>query len=152
MGHPSHLISPARGQRLSLWAACWATITNRQGWPLCWQTNSPSIILTGVDMEPAGIRLPMPLSARSKTLMLSSRGWWQGVCLWHVRSRCVVPGSRSARPGPQDEETCNLGAALFREQQPPSSAIPYAHRETIAGQPHNVADEAMAPILTEYFQ
>ena len=30
--------------------------------------------------------------------------------------------------------------------------LPNAERYTIAGQPHNVADEAMAPVLIEYFQ
>jgi pimeloyl-ACP methyl ester carboxylesterase len=30
--------------------------------------------------------------------------------------------------------------------------LPNAQRYTIAGQPHNVADEAMAPVLIEYFQ
>ena len=33
-----------------------------------------------------------------------------------------------------------------------AAAIPHAQRSTIAGQPHNVADEAMAPVLMEYFQ
>ena len=33
-----------------------------------------------------------------------------------------------------------------------ATTLPHAHRHTIAGQPHNVADEAMAPILIEYFQ
>jgi pimeloyl-ACP methyl ester carboxylesterase len=33
-----------------------------------------------------------------------------------------------------------------------AAAIPHAQRYTIAGQPHNVADEAMAPVLKEYFQ
>jgi pimeloyl-ACP methyl ester carboxylesterase len=31
-------------------------------------------------------------------------------------------------------------------------ALPNAKRYTIAGQPHNVADEAMAPVLVEFFQ
>jgi pimeloyl-ACP methyl ester carboxylesterase len=31
-------------------------------------------------------------------------------------------------------------------------ALPHAQRYTIAGQPHNIADEAMAPVLKEYFQ
>ena len=31
-------------------------------------------------------------------------------------------------------------------------ALPNAKRFTIAGQPHNVADEAMAPVLVEFFQ
>lgn len=30
--------------------------------------------------------------------------------------------------------------------------LPHAQRSTIAGQPHNVADEAMAPVLLEFFQ
>jgi uncharacterized protein YbjT (DUF2867 family) len=30
--------------------------------------------------------------------------------------------------------------------------LPNAKRYTIAGQPHNVADEAMAPVLLEFFQ
>ena len=29
--------------------------------------------------------------------------------------------------------------------------LPHAHRHTIAGQPHNVADEAMAPVLVKFF-
>lgn len=33
-----------------------------------------------------------------------------------------------------------------------AAALPNARRYTIAGQPHNVADEAMAPVLIEYFQ
>ena len=33
-----------------------------------------------------------------------------------------------------------------------AAILPHAHRHTIAGQPHNVADEAMAPVLIEYFQ
>ncbi len=33
-----------------------------------------------------------------------------------------------------------------------AQVLPNAQRSTIAGQPHNVADEAMAPILLEYFQ
>jgi len=33
-----------------------------------------------------------------------------------------------------------------------ADTLPNARRYTIAGQPHNVADEAMAPILIEYFQ
>jgi hypothetical protein len=31
-------------------------------------------------------------------------------------------------------------------------ALPHAHRYTIAGQSHNVADEAMAPMLVKFFQ
>jgi len=33
-----------------------------------------------------------------------------------------------------------------------AETLPNARRHTIAGQPHNVADEAMAPVLIEYFQ
>lgn len=33
-----------------------------------------------------------------------------------------------------------------------AAAILHAQRSTIAGQPHNVADEAMAPVLREFFQ
>jgi pimeloyl-ACP methyl ester carboxylesterase len=33
-----------------------------------------------------------------------------------------------------------------------AAVIPKARRHTIAGQPHNVADEAMAPVLKEYLQ
>jgi pimeloyl-ACP methyl ester carboxylesterase len=33
-----------------------------------------------------------------------------------------------------------------------AAAIPNARRSTIAGQPHNVADEVMAPVLREFFQ
>jgi len=33
-----------------------------------------------------------------------------------------------------------------------ADTLPNAQRYTIAGQPHNVADEAMAPVLVEYFQ
>jgi pimeloyl-ACP methyl ester carboxylesterase len=33
-----------------------------------------------------------------------------------------------------------------------AAVLPNAQRSTIAGQPHNVADEAMAPVLREYFQ
>ena len=33
-----------------------------------------------------------------------------------------------------------------------ADTLPNARRYTIAGQPHNVADEAMAPVLIEYFQ
>jgi pimeloyl-ACP methyl ester carboxylesterase len=33
-----------------------------------------------------------------------------------------------------------------------AQVLPNTQRYTIAGQPHNVADEAMAPVLTEYFQ
>jgi pimeloyl-ACP methyl ester carboxylesterase len=33
-----------------------------------------------------------------------------------------------------------------------ADTLPNAQRYTIAGQPHNVADKAMAPVLAEYFQ
>ena len=33
-----------------------------------------------------------------------------------------------------------------------ADTLPNAQRYTIAGQPHNVTDEAMAPVLVEYFQ
>jgi pimeloyl-ACP methyl ester carboxylesterase len=33
-----------------------------------------------------------------------------------------------------------------------ADTLPNAQRRTIAGQPHNVADEAMAPVLIEYFK
>ncbi|MBO0779372.1 MAG: alpha/beta hydrolase, partial [Ktedonobacteraceae bacterium] len=33
-----------------------------------------------------------------------------------------------------------------------AGTLPNARRYTIAGQPHNVADEAMARVLVEYFQ
>lgn len=33
-----------------------------------------------------------------------------------------------------------------------AQVLPNAKRYTIAGQPHNVADEAMAPVLVEFFQ
>lgn len=33
-----------------------------------------------------------------------------------------------------------------------AATLPNARRYTIAGQPHNVADEAMTPVLIEYFQ
>jgi pimeloyl-ACP methyl ester carboxylesterase len=33
-----------------------------------------------------------------------------------------------------------------------AAVIPHAQRYTLAGQPHNVADEAMAPVLTKFFQ
>lgn len=32
-----------------------------------------------------------------------------------------------------------------------AEALPHAKRHTIAGQPHNVADDAMAPVLVEFF-
>ena len=33
-----------------------------------------------------------------------------------------------------------------------AAVLPHAQRTTIPGQPHNVADEAMAPVLIEFFQ
>ncbi len=33
-----------------------------------------------------------------------------------------------------------------------AETLPHAHRYTIAGQPHNVADEAMAPVLISFFK
>lgn len=41
---------------------------------------------------------------------------------------------------------------LSHTAQVVAETLPHAHRHTIAGQPHNVADEAMAPVLIEYFQ
>ncbi len=41
---------------------------------------------------------------------------------------------------------------ISQAAQAVADTLPHAHRRTIAGQPHNVADEAMAPILIEYFQ
>jgi hypothetical protein len=41
---------------------------------------------------------------------------------------------------------------LSQAAQAVADTLPNAHRRTIAGQPHNVADEAMAPVLREYFQ
>jgi pimeloyl-ACP methyl ester carboxylesterase len=41
---------------------------------------------------------------------------------------------------------------LNQAAQAVAGTLPHAHRHTIAGQPHNVADEAMAPVLIEYFQ
>jgi pimeloyl-ACP methyl ester carboxylesterase len=41
---------------------------------------------------------------------------------------------------------------LSHTAQVVAETLPHAHRHTIAGQPHNVADEAMAPVLREYFQ
>jgi pimeloyl-ACP methyl ester carboxylesterase len=41
---------------------------------------------------------------------------------------------------------------MSQAAQAVADTLPHAHRRTLAGQPHNVADEAMAPILREYFQ
>jgi pimeloyl-ACP methyl ester carboxylesterase len=41
---------------------------------------------------------------------------------------------------------------LSQAAQAVADTLPHAHRHTIAGQPHNVADEAMAPVLVDYFQ
>jgi pimeloyl-ACP methyl ester carboxylesterase len=41
---------------------------------------------------------------------------------------------------------------ISQASQAVADTLPHAHRRTIAGQPHNVADEAMAPVLIEYFQ
>ena len=41
---------------------------------------------------------------------------------------------------------------MSQAAQAVADTLPNAHRRTIAGQPHNVADEAMAPVLIEYFQ
>ncbi len=41
---------------------------------------------------------------------------------------------------------------ISQAAQAVADTLPHAHRRTIAGQPHNVADEAMAPVLIEYFQ
>ena len=41
---------------------------------------------------------------------------------------------------------------MSQAAQAVADTLPHAHRRTIAGQPHNVADEAMAPVLREYFQ
>ena len=41
---------------------------------------------------------------------------------------------------------------LSHTAQVVAETLPHAHRHTIAGQPHNVADEAMAPVLMEFFQ
>src|SRR5438067_8487618 len=43
-------------------------------------------------------------------------------------------------------------AWMSQAAQAAADTLPHAHRRTIAGQPHNVADEAMAPVLREYFQ
>jgi pimeloyl-ACP methyl ester carboxylesterase len=41
---------------------------------------------------------------------------------------------------------------MSQAAQAVADTLPHAQRYTIAGQPHNVADEAMAPVLIEYFQ
>jgi pimeloyl-ACP methyl ester carboxylesterase len=41
---------------------------------------------------------------------------------------------------------------ISQAAQAVAATLPHAHRRTIAGQPHNVADEAMAPVLIEHFQ
>jgi len=41
---------------------------------------------------------------------------------------------------------------MSQAAQAVADTLPHAHRRTLAGQPHNVADEAMAPVLREYFQ
>jgi len=41
---------------------------------------------------------------------------------------------------------------ISQAAQAVAETLPHAHRHTIAGQPHNVADEALAPVLIEYFQ
>lgn len=41
---------------------------------------------------------------------------------------------------------------LSQGAQAVADALPHAQRRTLAGQPHNVADEVMAPVLIEYFQ
>jgi pimeloyl-ACP methyl ester carboxylesterase len=41
---------------------------------------------------------------------------------------------------------------LSQAAQAVADILPHAQRRTIAGQPHNVADEAMAPVLRAYFQ
>jgi hypothetical protein len=41
---------------------------------------------------------------------------------------------------------------LSQAAQAVADTLPHTYRRTIAGQPHNVADEAMAPVLREYFQ
>jgi pimeloyl-ACP methyl ester carboxylesterase len=43
-------------------------------------------------------------------------------------------------------------AWMSQAAQAVADTLPHAHRRTLAGQPHNVADEAMAPVLREYFQ
>ena len=41
---------------------------------------------------------------------------------------------------------------MSQAAQAVADTLPHAHRHTLAGQPHNVADEAMAPVLVEFFQ
>jgi len=41
---------------------------------------------------------------------------------------------------------------ISQAAQAVADTLPHTHRRTLAGQPHNVADEAMAPVLREYFQ
>lgn len=41
---------------------------------------------------------------------------------------------------------------LSHAAQVVAETLPHAHRYTIAGQPHNVADEAMAPVLISFFK
>jgi len=41
---------------------------------------------------------------------------------------------------------------ISQAAQAVTDTLPNAQRRTIAGQPHNVADEAMAPVLIEYFK
>jgi pimeloyl-ACP methyl ester carboxylesterase len=41
---------------------------------------------------------------------------------------------------------------LSQAAQAVAEILPHAHRRSLAGQQHNVADEAMAPVLIEYFQ
>ncbi len=40
---------------------------------------------------------------------------------------------------------------LSQSAQAVADTLPHAQRQTIAGQPHNVADEAMAPVLVAFF-
>ena len=40
---------------------------------------------------------------------------------------------------------------MSQAAQAVADTLPHAHRHTLAGQPHNVADEAMAPVLVEFF-
>lgn len=41
---------------------------------------------------------------------------------------------------------------LSQAAQVVAETLPHAHRQTIADQPHNVADEAMAPVLISFFK
>lgn len=41
---------------------------------------------------------------------------------------------------------------LSHAAQAVADALPHAHRSTIKGQPHNVAAEALAPVLVEFFK